>query len=261
MFLGVQLAGPAGPFWPWILLILDRMPGNYKQSGWSNLKGEGKIQVTGFILKAQSRSTMHPKNGGNRMHLLMKNATGRRSMAAFQVGIALLFGVVILTSCDSLGPDSLARYHSEIARVDFPRLAGWEVQVEQDGGGGTAFLTMKNDYSGVLVTRAPQSMLFPGMDEDAGVGAYLERLLELGEESFTASGPVEERKKSGYRQAVVPIEMTEVADLAGASNGVMLLAMEEDQVVLALFYCAVDQLELCEKDLARSVQGFKLVKP
>jgi hypothetical protein len=169
--------------------------------------------------------------------------------------------MVVFSSCSSLGLSSLERYHSEIVQVDFPALPGWEVQVEQDGGGGTAFLTMKNDYSGILITRAPQSMLFPNMNDDAEVGAFLEKLLELGQGSFTASGSIEERRRSGYRQAVVPIEMTEVADLAGPSNGALLLAMEDDQVVLALYYCAIDQLDLCEEDLARSVQGFKLVKP
>lgn len=176
------------------------------------------------------------------------------------VGLILIV-LTVLTGCDKLGLDALETYRSEITRVVVPILSGWEVEFEQDGGAGTAFLTMTNDYSGVLVTRAPRTMLFPNQAEDAGVKVFLDVLIDLSQGAFSASGPSEEQKRSGYRQAIAPVEMEQVADLAGPSSGTLLLAMQDDDVVIALFYCSVDQLDKCEKDLGRSVKGFRLINP
>ncbi len=195
------------------------------------------------------------------MDPILRSRPGGRLPAAMRAVFLLLISLLALTGCDSLGLSTLERYRSEIAQIEVPVLTGWEVQFEQDGGAGTAFLTMTNEYSGVMVTRAPRAMLFPNQSEDAGVDVYLDVLIDLAEGTFVASGPAEEQKRSGYRQATASVEMEQVADLAGPSSGTLLLAMQDDQVVIALFYCSVDQLEQCEKDLARSVKGFRLIKP
>lgn len=196
------------------------------------------------------------------MDLYQRRAPGRqRSGAALAVWFLALFSLPLLAGCGILGEGSLKVYKSEVVHITVPILAGWEVMFEQEGGAGTAFLTMMNDYSGILVTRAPRSMLFPVLDEDAGVTVFLDSLVDLGQGSFTAIGPTEEQPRSGYRLATVPIEMEEVSDMAGPSTGTLLLAMEDDQVVVALFYCTLEQLESCDMDLVRSVKGFKLIKP
>lgn len=188
-------------------------------------------------------------------------APGRRLGSKALVIILLIFCVLLLAGCSGLGEDSLEVYKSEVVHVNVPVLTGWEVIYEQDGGAGTAFLTMMNDYSGILVTRTPRTMLFPALEEDAGVTAFLDKLVDLGQSSFTATGTAEEQRRSGYSQATIEIKMDEVPDMAGPSSGTLLLAMEDDQVVVALFYCTLEQLGSCEEDLTRSVNGFKLVKP
>lgn len=175
--------------------------------------------------------------------------------------ILLLLGFALLAGCSTLGGSQLDIYESTKLNIKIPSLPGWEVLAEESSQQGSGYLTMNNDYSGVLVSRAPLTQLLPVQEEGASIEDNLNALIDLSQGTFTSTGPVEEQRRAGYRQATVPISMAQVADLAGESNGTLLLAIQEDEAVVAIFFCAVDQREKCEKDLASSVEGFIVLAP
>jgi hypothetical protein len=178
-----------------------------------------------------------------------------------QIQTTLLFLILclpLLAGCDILTKEKLEIYNSNIVNVKFPILAGWEVQVEQTAEEDVAYLTMKNNYSGVLVTRAPLALLFPDQGEGADIEIYLNTLADISQGTFANVGTVEEQRRSGYRQAIAPIELDQVGDMSEASTGTLLLAIQDDQAVIAIFYCTNTLRDLCEEDLAKSVKGFRL---
>lgn len=185
-----------------------------------------------------------------------------RSRLSRQFGvILLLLGFALLAGCDSLVSSQLDVYESTGLNVKVPSLPGWEVLAEDSGQHGIAFLTLNNEYSGVLVNRMPLSQLLPAQKDGATIEEILNTLIDLSQDAFTSTGPVKIQPRSDYRQVTVPISITQVMDLAGESNGTLLLAIREDEAIVAVFYCAVDQREKCEKDLASSVKGFMVLAP
>ncbi len=183
------------------------------------------------------------------------NTRPSRSFITFVLVILIL---PILAGCST--QTKLEEYKSDVVKVKMPILTGWEVQLEQAESQELAYLTLQNDYSGVLVTRSTLSQIFPDLKSGAEIGELFDNLISLGEGVFTTSGTVEIQQKNGYQQAQVPITMTQIASIAGPSNGTLLMTLQGDQAVIAVFFCTEEKSDICEKDLARSVKGFTLIE-
>jgi len=175
----------------------------------------------------------------------------------------LLISLLALSACSNPEEIELEEYESSILQVAFPKLEGWQVQYHSEGDFelGTAFLNMKNDTSGIQVTRAPLSVMFPTLGQNAEMDEYISALVDSRQETIVLSGSLKEEQKEGYRQVVVPIEMDQIADIASPVTGFILLAITDEEAVAAIFYCSVEKPNLCEKDLTLSVKGFNLLNP
>ncbi len=193
------------------------------------------------------------------MENLLKKKNELSSPSRLLIAFVLVVLIVpILAGCST--QTKLEEYKSDIAKVKLPMLPGWVVDAEQAESQDVAYLTLKNDYSGVLITRSPLSQIFPDLQPGAEFGDLFNNLISLGEGVFTASGPVDIQQKKGYQQAVVPIDLAQVVNIAGTSKGTLLMALKGDQAVIAIFFCTEEKSDVCEKDLARSIKGFTLIE-
>ena len=175
--------------------------------------------------------------------------------------IALLMAVLLVPVLAGCSGSKLDVYQSDLLKVKVPMLEGWEVQLEEAQSQEMAYMTLANEYSGVLVTRSSLAQIFPDKPADTKIEDYFNTLISLGQgsETFTTSGSIEIKPKSGYQQATVPVDLTEIMGIAGASKGTLLMTLEGDQTVIAIFFCTLEKLDECEKDLAASVKGFSLI--
>lgn len=178
----------------------------------------------------------------------------------FRLTPIIILVVIILPILTGCSGSKLEVYQSDLLKIKVPMLEGWEVQVETAESQELAYLTINNDYSGILVTRSTLAQIFPDNQSGTEIGAIFDNLISLGEGTFTTSGQVDIQQKSGYQQALVPIDLTQIEGAAGESKGTLLMALQGDQAVIAIFFCTVDKLDVCQNDLAKSVKGFSLTE-